>query len=69
MSEVRKAFGLRDRACKGSNVIAATASRREADCYLHRMFPEEKIVNGSNWLKKTDRRMLYCRFSLFFISL
>ena len=29
----------------------------EVDCNLHGLFPEEKI-DGSNWLKKNDRRML-----------
>lgn len=45
MPKVWKTLGLCDCACKRFNVFAATASRREADCYLHRMFPEEKIVN------------------------
>jgi len=59
MPEVWKAFRLCDRACKGSNILAPTVSRREADCYLYGMFPEEKIVNGSNWLKKSSRGLFY----------
>jgi hypothetical protein len=49
MSEVWKAFGLRDRACKRSNIIAATSSRREVSRRLYGVFREEKVVNGSNW--------------------
>jgi hypothetical protein len=52
MPEMRKTFRLCDRAYKGSNILAATAPRREAGCYLHGMFPEEKVVNGSNWLEE-----------------
>jgi hypothetical protein len=57
MSEVWKAFGLRDRACKGSNIITATSSRREASRRLHGVFREEKVVNGSNWLKNHVSRL------------
>jgi hypothetical protein len=46
MPEVWKAFGLRDRACKGSNIITATSSKRETGRRLHGVFREEKVVNG-----------------------
>jgi hypothetical protein len=52
MPEVRKTFGLCDGACKGSDILATAAPRCEAGCYLHGMFPEEKVVNGSNWLEE-----------------
>ena len=48
MPEVWKAFGLRDRACKGSDIITANSSRREAGRRLHGVFREEKLVNRSN---------------------
>jgi hypothetical protein len=64
MPEMWKTSRLCNCACKGFNIIAATASRREADCYLHGMFPEEKIVNGSNQLKKSDGELLYHLFSI-----
>ena len=48
MPEVWKAFGLRDRARKGSNIITATSSRRETGRRLHGMFREEKVVSEPN---------------------
>ena len=59
MSEVWKAFGLRDRARKGSNIIAATSSRCEVSRRLHGLFREEKVVNGSNLLKNHDGGLFY----------
>jgi hypothetical protein len=56
MPEVWKTLGLRDCVGERSNIITATYSECEADCHLHGMFPEEKVVSGSNWLRKTDRR-------------
>jgi hypothetical protein len=44
MPKMWKTFGLCNRACKRSNILTATASRRETGCYLHGMFPKEKIV-------------------------
>ena len=63
MSEVRKTFGLRERAWEGSDILAATASRREVGCGLHGMFPEGKIASKSDWLRETERRMLVLLFS------
>jgi hypothetical protein len=48
MPEVRKTFRLRNRACKGFNILAAIVSRRETGCYMHGVLPEEKVVNESN---------------------
>jgi hypothetical protein len=31
------------------------------------MFPNEEIVNGSNWLKKTDRRLFYLFLASFLL--
>ena len=66
MPEMWEAFRLRDRACEGSNILTATASRRKADWYLHGMFPEEKIVNVSNWLTRADKKeaLLHSRRAL-----
>jgi hypothetical protein len=56
MPEVWKTIGLCDRVGERSNIITATCSECEADCYLHGMFPEEKVVSGSNWLRNADKR-------------
>jgi hypothetical protein len=53
--EVRSALGLCDGPCKGDDIFATTASRREADCYLHGMLLEE-VAHGSNWLENNDRK-------------
>jgi len=39
-------------------IASATYSKRQNSCYLHGMFPKE-VVNGSDWLKKTDRRLFH----------
>jgi hypothetical protein len=59
MPEMWKTFRLRDGAGKRSDILAATASRREVGRSLHGMLPAEKVINGSNWLIKRDRRKLY----------
>ena len=64
MPKMRKTSGLCDCVGKGSNTVSAAYSRRQNSCYLHGMFPEEKVVNGSNWLRKADRRTSY----LFLVS-
>ena len=40
---MRKTLGLRDRACKGFVGLAAASSECEGGCYLHGVFPEEKL--------------------------
>jgi hypothetical protein len=45
MPEVLETIGSRDRVYKWSNAVTATASRREVCFHLHKVFPEEKIVN------------------------
>ena len=62
MPEMRKASRLRDRAHKRSNILTAIASRCEVDSDLYGLFPEEKVANGSNWLKRNSGRILYCFF-------
>ena len=49
MPKVWKAFRLRDRACKGSDAIITTSSRREAGCHLHGVFREEKVATEPIW--------------------
>jgi hypothetical protein len=56
MPEVWKTFGLCDRACTGFNILTATASKRKAGCYLHGMFPEEKIAYSK---EGSDKYALY----------
>jgi hypothetical protein len=58
MPKMRKTLRLRNCAGERSNIITTTASEREVDCYLHGMRPEEKVVNGSNWLRNGDRTVL-----------
>ena len=48
---MRKTLGLRDRACKGFVGHAAASSEREIDCYLHGLFPEEKLATESFYSK------------------
>jgi len=43
MPKVWKTFGLCNRVCKRFTGLTATPSKREANCYLHGMLPEEKI--------------------------
>jgi hypothetical protein len=50
-----RALGVCDCVGKRSNIVSATYSKPQNSCYLHGMFPEEEIVNGSNWFKKHDR--------------
>jgi hypothetical protein len=59
MSKVWKTFRLCDCSSKRSNILTATPSKREASCYLHGMFSEEKVVNGSNWLIRVHRKRFY----------
>jgi hypothetical protein len=55
MPEVWKTLGLRDCVGERSNIITTTYSECEADCHLHGMFPEEKVVSGSNWLRRQKK--------------
>jgi hypothetical protein len=48
MPEVWKTIGLCDRARKKCDILATTASEREAGRHLHGMFSEEVAVNGSD---------------------
>jgi hypothetical protein len=59
MSKMQKTFGLRDCVSKRSSIVSATYSKPQNSCHLHGMFPKEKVVNESNWLKKRDRSIFY----------
>jgi len=46
MPKVRQTLGLRDRACERLAKLTAASSERESGCYLHGVFPEEKIAQN-----------------------
>jgi hypothetical protein len=45
LPEVRKTFGLRDRGCKGFDILATAAQRCEVGGYLHGLRSERKITS------------------------
>jgi len=56
MSEVRKAVELCDWACEGSNILAATTSRRKASRRLHGMFSEKsaRVVKQARYMANLE---------------